>query len=85
MALTAWLLTRTPAEAIALAAPGMLFDTFSCIWFAEAFPNIPATAAGLFGGWLLFCNVVPAPRTGPDINPCTLPQSASDLIQPRRS
>lgn len=58
MALTAWLLTSTPAEAIALAAPGMMFDTFSCIWFAEVFPNIPASAAGLFGGWLLFCNVV---------------------------
>ena len=44
--------------AIALVAPGMLLDTFSSIWFSRVFPNIPADAAGLFGGWLLFCNVV---------------------------
>jgi hypothetical protein len=44
--------------AIALVAPGMLLDTFSTIWFARVFPNIRADAAPLFGGWLLFCNVV---------------------------
>ena len=44
--------------AIALVAPGMLLDTFSSIWFSRVFPNIRADAAGLFGGWLLFCNVV---------------------------
>ena len=48
-----------PAHAaIALVTPGMLLDTISAIWFAQAFPNIPREAAGLFGGWLLFCNVV---------------------------
>lgn len=44
--------------AIALAAPGMLLDAFSAIWFSRIFPNIPADAAGTFGGLLLFCNVV---------------------------
>jgi hypothetical protein len=44
--------------AIALVAPGMLLDTISSIWFPQIFPNIRAGAAGLFGGWLLFCNIV---------------------------
>src|SRR5207248_9908251 len=44
--------------AIALVAPGMLLDTISSIWFARVFPNIRADAAGLFGGWLLFCNII---------------------------
>jgi len=44
--------------AIALVAPGMLLDTVSTIWFARVFPNIVPDAAGLFGGWLLFCNIV---------------------------
>jgi hypothetical protein len=44
--------------AIVLVAPGMLLDTISSIWFSKVFPNIRADAAGLFGGWLLFCNVV---------------------------
>jgi hypothetical protein len=44
--------------AIALVAPGMLLDTISAIWFPLLFPNIRADAAGAFGGWLLFCNVV---------------------------
>jgi len=55
------LLPRGPDRAlaaIALVAPGMLLDTISSIWFSTVFPNIRADAAGLFGGWLLFCNVV---------------------------
>jgi hypothetical protein len=44
--------------AILLVAPGMLLDTISTIWFARVFPNIVPEAAGLFGGWLLFCNVI---------------------------
>ena len=44
--------------AIALVAPGMLLDTISAIWFPTVFPNIRPDAAGLFGGWLLLCNVV---------------------------
>jgi hypothetical protein len=44
--------------AIVLVAPGMILDTVSAMWFPTIFPNIRADAAGLFGGWLLFCNVV---------------------------
>jgi hypothetical protein len=44
--------------AIVLVAPGMLLDTISAVAFPNVFPNIRADAAGLFGGWLLFCNVV---------------------------
>jgi hypothetical protein len=44
--------------AIVLVAPGMLLDTVSAIWFPLIFPNIRPDAAGAFGGWLLFCNVV---------------------------
>ena len=28
------------------------------IWFPAAYPNIRPDAAGLFGGWLLFCNAL---------------------------
>lgn len=53
---------RIPREdyavgAIALVAPGMLLDTISATAFSRVFPNIPPDAAGLFGGWLLLCNV----------------------------
>jgi len=44
--------------AIALVAPGMLLDTISAIWFPRVFSNLAPDSAGLFGGWLLFCNVV---------------------------
>lgn len=44
--------------AIALVAPGMLLDAVSTIWFPQVFPNIRPDAAPLFGGWILFCNVV---------------------------
>jgi len=44
--------------AIALATPGMLLDSMSALAFPVVFPNIRADAAGLFGGWLLFCNAV---------------------------
>jgi hypothetical protein len=46
------------AGAIALVVPGMLLDTISAIWFTRVFPNMPPQAAGLFGGWLLFCNAI---------------------------
>lgn len=49
--------TRARA-AIALATPGMLLDAISASAFARVFPNIGADAAGLFGGWLLFCNAI---------------------------
>lgn len=49
---------RRAVGAIALVAPGMLLDAVGAIWFSTVFPNIRPDAAGLFGGWLLFCNVV---------------------------
>jgi uncharacterized membrane protein len=49
---------RYALAAIALVAPGMALDTISAIWFAALFPNIRPDAAGLFGGWLLFCNLL---------------------------
>jgi len=49
---------RRALAAIALVAPGMLLDTISTIWFPQVFPNLPTSAAGVFGGWLLFCNIV---------------------------
>lgn len=42
---------------IALVAPGMFLDAFSAICFSSVFPNMRPEAAGLFGGWLLVCNV----------------------------
>jgi hypothetical protein len=44
--------------AIALVAPGMLLDAAATIALGRAYPNIAPSAAGLFGGWLLFCNAV---------------------------
>lgn len=43
---------------IALVAPAMFLDTFSAVCFSSVFPNMRPDAAGLFGGWLLLCNVV---------------------------
>jgi hypothetical protein len=51
-------LEQRALAAIALVAPGMLLDTVSTIWFPLIFPNIRVGCSGLFGGWLLFCNVV---------------------------
>jgi hypothetical protein len=63
-----------PIGAIVLVAPGMLLDTISAIWFPRVFPNMAAESAGLFGGWLLFCNVIALisaalARRGPDTRP----------------
>ena len=44
--------------AIALVAPGMLLDTFSAIAVSRVFPTLAPEAAGLFGGWLLLCNII---------------------------
>jgi len=44
--------------AIAFGGPGMLLDAFSTVGFGHVFPNMHAEAASVFGGWLLFCNVV---------------------------
>jgi hypothetical protein len=44
-----------PAAAISLVLPTLLLDPFSSAFFPTVFPNIPASAAGIFGGWMLCC------------------------------
>lgn len=44
-----------PAAAIFLVTPSLVLDTFSSAFFPLVYPNIPAQAAGLFGGWILWC------------------------------
>jgi hypothetical protein len=44
-----------PAAAISLALPTLLLDPFSSAFFPAVFPNIPVSAAGIFGGWMLWC------------------------------
>ena len=44
-----------PSAAISLALPTLLLDPLSSAFFPAVFPNIAASAAGLFGGWILCC------------------------------
>jgi len=44
-----------PMGAISIALPTLLLDPFSSAFFPIVFPNIPPEAAGLFGGWMLWC------------------------------
>jgi hypothetical protein len=44
-----------PAAAVALLLPTLLLDPFSSAFFPLVFPNIPREAAGVFGGWMLWC------------------------------
>ena len=44
-----------PSGAISLALPTLLLDPFSSAFFPAVFPNMTASAAGLFGGWILCC------------------------------
>jgi hypothetical protein len=44
-----------PTGAIAIALPTLLLDPFSSAFFSTVFPNIAPEAAGIFGGWMLFC------------------------------
>ena len=44
--------------AAALVVPGMVLDALATIWFPTVYPNMRPDAAGLFGGWLLFCNAL---------------------------
>lgn len=43
------------AGAVSLALPTLLLDPLSSAFFPAVFPNIPPSAAGLFGGWMLCC------------------------------
>jgi hypothetical protein len=50
------LLRAEPVEGVTLLAlPTLLFDPFSCLFFASLFPNVAPAAAGIFGGWMLIC------------------------------
>jgi hypothetical protein len=42
-----------PAGAMSLMLPTLTLDAFTAAFFPHAFPNMPASAAGLFGGWML--------------------------------
>jgi Family of unknown function (DUF5367) len=44
-----------PSGAISIALPTLLLDPFSSAFFPSVFPNIAPEAAGLFGGWMLWC------------------------------
>jgi len=39
-----------------LMLPTLILDPFSCLYFAQVFPNLDPGSAGAFGGWMLiFC------------------------------
>lgn len=38
-----------------LVLPTLILDSFTCVFFADMFPNIDPSAAGIFGGWMLIC------------------------------
>jgi hypothetical protein len=44
-----------PAGAISLLLPTLVFDPFSSAFFDVVFPNMDPRAAGVFGGWMLWC------------------------------
>ena len=60
-----------PAAAVALLLPTLLLDPFSSAFFPLVFPNIPREAAGVFGGWMLWC--------------CATGLAGVTLARPRRS
>ena len=64
--LMAWLVRRLcrrfqlpreqwPAGAVSVLLPTLLLDPFSSAFFPAVFPNISPDAAGIFGGWMLWC------------------------------
>jgi hypothetical protein len=44
-----------PRAVVFLCLPTLLLDPFSSAFFGRVFPNIPIQAAGVFGGWILWC------------------------------
>ena len=44
-----------PSAGIYIALPSLMLDTFGSAFFAVIYPNISERAAGLFGGWILWC------------------------------
>jgi hypothetical protein len=51
--------TGNAAEAlragVALFLPTLVLDALASAFFPAAYPNFPASAAGVFGGWMLIC------------------------------
>jgi hypothetical protein len=41
--------------AASVALPTLLLDPFSSAFFSTLYPNMAPEAAGLFGGWILWC------------------------------
>ena len=41
--------------AVLILLPTLVLDPFSSAFFPLAFPNMPPEAAGIFGGWMLWC------------------------------
>ena len=57
-----WILARLriethawPYAALLLMLPTLILDPFTCALFPSIFPNMAASAAGAFGGWMLIC------------------------------
>src|SRR5215813_6143655 len=44
-----------PRAAIALLLPTLILDGLASAFFPTVYPNFPASAAGVFGGWMLIC------------------------------
>ncbi|HEY2461090.1 MAG TPA: DUF5367 family protein [Candidatus Acidoferrum sp.] len=41
--------------AVSIVLPTLLLDPLSSVLFSVVFPNIDASEAGIFGGWMLWC------------------------------
>ena len=44
-----------PVAAVVLLTPTFVLDTLSTILFPIVYPNIDQRAAGLYGGWIIWC------------------------------
>jgi hypothetical protein len=46
---------RWPLGGFYIVMPTLVFDAFASAFFPLVYPNMPESAAGLFGGWMLWC------------------------------
>ncbi len=46
---------ETLRAGVALFLPTLVLDALAAAFFPTAYPNFPASAAGVFGGWMLVC------------------------------
>ena len=44
-----------PRAALVMMLPTLILDALTCALFPDVFPNMAASAAGAFGGWMLIC------------------------------